>query len=224
MRFALMIVLAGTMSAAAADKPTASEQAAMDFVTKSGGKASLDPKLHADARVLAKFDAITDAVLIGMKKHTQIGGVETFDAFKCTNKGFAALKELPHLRKLVLEKPDLTAVGANSIGQCKELRYLAIVNAGLTDAQLASLKELTMLEHLTLSGNSKITDKGMVTVKGFDRLQVLYLAKTSITDDGLMELKVLDGLRTLNVGGTKVTPEAAEKFSDDMPNLRTVRQ
>jgi hypothetical protein len=64
----------------------------------------------------------------------------------------------------------------------------------------------------------------MQTVKGFERLQVLYLANTSIGDAGLAELKVLDGLRTLNVGNTKVTAEAADKFADDMPNLRTVRR
>jgi hypothetical protein len=224
MRFALVIVFAGTMTAIAADKPTAGEQAAMDFVTKSGGQASLDPKLPPEARVLAKFEAVSDAVLIGLKKHPTVGGVDTFDASRCTDKGFVALKELPHLRKLVLGKADLTPAGATAIGQCAELRYLALVNAGLTDAELASLNKLTMLEHLTLSGNPKITDKGMLTVKGFDRLQVLYLGNTSITDTGLIELKVLDGLRTLSVGGTKVTQEAAEKFADDMPNLRAVRQ
>jgi hypothetical protein len=48
------------------------------------------------------------------------------------------------------------------------------------------------------------------------------LSETSITDKGLAELKVLDGLRTLSVRGSKVTQEAAEKFPDDMPNLRKV--
>ena len=173
---------------------------------------------------MAKFEKVSDAVLVGLKKYPQVGGVSVFDLPRSTDKGFAALKELPHLRKLVLEKGDLTPAAVTAIGQCKELRHLGLVNTGLTDAGLGSLKNLTMLGHLTLSGNPKITDKGMLTVKEFDRLQVLYLSNTSITDEGLMELKVLDGLRTLNVGGSKVTQEAAEKFADDMPNLRTVRQ
>jgi hypothetical protein len=64
----------------------------------------------------------------------------------------------------------------------------------------------------------------MATVKTLERLQALYLGKTSITDKGLMELKTLDGLRVLSVVSTKVTGEAAEKFADEMPNLRQVRR
>jgi hypothetical protein len=232
MRLALTRTLIGTMIAmtalaalaGAADQPTAEEQAAIDYVTKLGGQASVDQKLPAEARVLAKFEAISDTVLVGLKKYPKVGGLDTFDASRCTDKGMAALKELPHLHKLVLSKVPLTPAGATALGRCKELRHLVVMNAGVTDAELASLSSLTMLEHLTLSGNPKITDKGMLTVKGFDRLRVLHLGNTSITDAGLMELKVLDGLRTLTVNGTKVTQDAAEKFADQMPNLRAVRQ
>jgi Leucine-rich repeat (LRR) protein len=224
MRVALLIVFVATMTAVAADTPTKDEKAAMDYVAKWGGKATLDARFSADARVMAKFDSVTDAVLIGLKKYPQIGGVDTFDATRCTDKGFAALKELPNLRKLVIGKATLTPAAVSSIGECKELRHLALLNSGLTDAELPSLKMLTMLDHLTLSGNTRIGDKGMSTVKGFDRLQALHLNDTSITDTGFMELKALDGLRSLGVGGTKVTDTAAEKFADEMPNLRVVRR
>jgi Leucine-rich repeat (LRR) protein len=180
--------------------------------------------LSADGRVLAKFEAVSNATLSSLKKFPQIGGIDALDASQCTAKGFANLKELPNLQKLVLGKSFLTPEGVAAIGQCKELKHLGLVNAGLSDAELESLKKLTLLEHLTLSGNPKITDKGMQTVKEFDRLKVLYLGNTSISDEGLMELKKLDGLRTLNVSGTKVTQDAAEKFVDQMPNLRTVRR
>jgi len=224
MRIALLLIFFSTMAVFAADTPTSEEKAAMDYVAKLGGKATLDPHFSADARVSAKFEAVSDAVLTGLKKYPRIGGVDALDAPRCTPKGFAALKELPNLHKLVLGKSYLTPDGATAIGQCTELRHLGLVNSLVTDAELESLKKLTMLEHLALSGNSKITDKGMQTVKGFERLQVLYLGNTSITDEGLIELKGLDGLRTLGVGGTKVTQEAAEKFADQMPNLRAVRR
>ncbi len=224
MRLAMLVIFFSALSAFAADTPTSEEKATMDYIAKLGGKAILDPHLPAEARVSAKFESATDAVLSGLKKHPHIGGVDAFDATRCTPKGFAALKELPNLRKLVLGKSYLTPDGATAIGQCTELRHLGLVNSLVTDAELESLIKLTMLEHLTLSGNPKITDKGMLTVKGFDRLQVLYLGNTSITDEGLMELKGLDGLRTLGVGGTKVSQEAAEKFADQMPNLRAVRR
>jgi Leucine-rich repeat (LRR) protein len=224
MRFALLIVLASTMTAIAADTPTAEEKTAMDFVARSGGKATLDPHLSTEARVSAKFEAVSDVILMALKKYPRIGGVDAFDATRCTDKGLAALKELPNLRKLVFGKANLSTEGVSAIGQCTELRHLALVNANLSDAELLNLNKHTMLEQLTLSNNPKITDKGMQTVKEFDRLRVLYLGNTSITDEGLMELKVLDGLRTLGVGGTKVTQDAAEKFADMMPNLRAVRR
>jgi hypothetical protein len=226
MRFTLSTLFGLAVSAAvfAADKPTAEEQKAIDAIEKAGGTATIDPKLHPDARVAAKFETVTDAVLLALKKLPQVGEIDAFDAEKCTEKGFASLKDLPHLRKLVLGKSNLNPAAVAAIGQCQDLRHLGLPDAGLTDAELAALKKLTLLEHLSLNGNPKITDKGMQTVKGFERLRSLYLANTGLTDRGLAELKGLDGLRTLNVVNTKVTADAAEKFADDMPNLRGVRR
>ena len=226
MRFALtaVLVFAATYAFGADDTPTAIEQKAIDAVTKTGGTAAINPKLAAQARVAARFETITDPTLVSLKKLPQVGEIDAFDAAKCTAKGLAALNELPHLRKLVLGKSELSTTAVNVIAQCKELRYLGLPDAGLTDAEIAGLKKLTLLEHLSLNGNPKITDKGMITVKGFERLQALYLGSTAITDKGLMELQGLDGLRTLNVANTKVTADAAEKFADEMPNLRGVRR
>lgn len=208
----------------AADTPTADEKQAIDLVTKSGGKATIDSKLPTDARVSAKFETATDATLIGLKKATHIGALDVFDATKCSDAGFAALKSLPHLRKLTLGKSVIGGPGATAIGQCKQLRSLYLAGSGLSDSELVGLKGLTLLESLDISDNPQVTDTGMATVKGLERLQVLYLGKTSITDKGLMALKPLDGLRTLNVVDTKVTNDGAEKFADEMPNLRAVRR
>jgi hypothetical protein len=202
----------------------ANEKDALAAVVAAGGKADTDPKLHPEARVVAKFEAATDATLLALKKLPQVGAVEVFDATRCTEKGFAALKELPHLRRLALGKSAMTAPRTAAIGQLKELRDLRLPESGLSDAELAALKGLTLLEQLDLSDNPQITDKGMVTVKQLSRLRLLSLPKTSIGDKGLMELKELDGLRSLHVGSTKVTADAAEKFADEMPNLRVVRR
>jgi hypothetical protein len=222
MRLALLSLFASVLTASAADTPTADERKTIDAIAKLGGKADIDAKLSADARVSAKFDGPSDAALAGLKKLPLVGAVEVFDASKCSDKGFAALKDLPHLHKLVVEKAELGALAAGAIGACKELRHLSLTSCGVDDADLAALKNLTRLEHLALAENPRITDRGMATVKGFDRLRVLYLSKTSISDKGLADLKPLDGLRTLSVRGTKVTSDAAEKFADEMPNLRKV--
>jgi hypothetical protein len=209
---------------ASAQTPTAGEKAVMTHVVQLDGKADVDPKLAAEARVVAEFETGTDALLAKLAKHPEIGGVKLQDATKCSDKGFAALKELPSLRKLVLGKATLTPAAATAIGQCKNLRYLGLVGCGVTDAEFAGMKDLTMLEHLALSENPQITDKTMAVVKGYSRLRVLYLNKTGITDKGLAELKPLDGLRTLSVKATRVTADAADKFVDEMPNLRSVGQ
>ena len=104
------------------------------------------------------------------------------------------------------------------------MRDLRLPGSGLSDAELASLKKLARLESLDVSENPRVTDKGLATVKTFDRLQALYLARTSVSDKGLAELKGLEGLRTLYLGGTRVTADAADKFAEDMPNLRVVRK
>jgi hypothetical protein len=221
--FALGLTVAA--SAQPANKsPTADEKKAIDLVVKAGGKAEIDPKLSSDARVSAKFESATDAVLAGLKKAPQIGAVDVFDATKCTDAGFAQLKQLPHLRKLTLGKSAVNGPSAAAIAQCRELRVLYLAESGLSDSELAALKKLTFLESLDISDNPQITDGGTATLKALERLQVLNLSKTGLTDKGLMELKPLDGLRSLQVVGTKVTAEAAEKFADEMPNLRVVRR
>lgn len=229
MRATLAAVFAlGLLATAAAQpadrKPTADEQKAIDAVAKAGGKAEIDPKLPAAARVSAKFESAADATLLKLKSLPQIGALDVFDATKCTGAGFAALKGLPNLRKLTLGQSKVTLACTTAIGQCKELRLLYLAGAGLSDTELAALKPLALLESLDVSDNPQVTDKAAATVIAFERLRVLNLSKTGVTDKGLMELKPLDGLRSLSVVGTKVTADAAEKFADEMPNLRAVRR
>ena len=219
-----LICYSGSVSARAPDTPTADEKKAIDLVVRAGGKAVIDPKLPAAARVSAKFESATDGTLANLKKAPQIGAIDVFDATRCTDKGFLALKELPELRKLSLGKSHMTPPRVAAIGQCAELRSLYLAGSGLSDAELAGLKALALLESLDISDNAQITDAATATLKTLDRLQALYLGKTGLTDKGLMELKGLDGLRALNVVGTKVTGDAAEKFADEMPNLRVVRR
>jgi hypothetical protein len=229
MRFVLTLVLvSGLISAAfaqpASKVPTEDERKAIDLVVKAGGTAEIDPTLPDSARVSAKFEAIADVGLLSLKKAPQIGSLDVFDATRCTDKGFAALKELAQLRRLTFGKSNMTSASTKAIGQCVEIRRLYLASSGLSDLELENLKPLTHLILLDISDNQQITDKGMATVKTFEWLQALYLGKTGITDKGLMELKGLDGLRSLNVVSTKVTADAAEKFADEMPNLRAVRR
>jgi hypothetical protein len=230
MRTALTLVLLVVVIAAAraADEgPTPDEKKTIDALAAQVKTATVDPGLPAAARVAVRFDAATNAQLAALKKYPNVGAVAVLDAGRLTEAGYAALKDLPHLRKLVLSSGAAADKTLAAVADCKHLRALAVVNdprlPGVSDAGLASLQRLTRLESLDLSGNARVTDKGMAVVKSLERLEFLYLAETAITDKGLFELKPLDGLRTLNVAGTKVTSAGAEKFLDEMPNLRVVR-
>jgi hypothetical protein len=208
----------------AQDQATPAEQAALRSVQLMKGAGGLDPALAPAARVSVKFPAAGDAALITLAKHKEVGAIQVLDATACTAKGFAALKALPHLRKLVLNRSGVTDKELAEIAGCSQLRALVIPEAQVTDAGVAAVEKLTRLESLDLSDNPRLTDKAAAHVKTLLRLENLFLNKTGLTDKGLAELKTLEGLRDLTVAGTKVTAKAAEAFADEMPNLRVVRR
>lgn len=220
----LVFGIYSTLLAAQDDPPTANEQKAISAIESGKGTAGIDPTLHKDARVAAKFEEVTDATLISLARYPQVGSIQAFDSRKCTPKGFAALKRLPHLRRLELNQSGVTDRGLAEISGCKELRRLVIPESTVTDAGMASIAKLTRLEYLDVSANEKIGDRSMLAVRKLERLEFLFLNRTSIGDRGLEQLKPLEGLRSLNVALTKVTDDAAMKFVDEMPNLRAVRR
>src|SRR5437868_11040690 len=134
------------------ETPAADERKTIDALAKLGWQGTVDPNLHPDARVAVKLVApAVSANLTALKKYPNVGAVTVFDASKVTDTGYAALKELPRLRKLVLNKPHATAPAFAAIAACGQLRTLALVDGGLSDADLAGLKKLTRLESLDLS-------------------------------------------------------------------------
>src|SRR5438477_5542440 len=81
-RIAFMLILGFGLVAgvrAADDAPTPDEQKTIDAITKLGGKATIDPKLHTEARVAVKVMAPTDRVLTELKKHPQVGALDLAD-------------------------------------------------------------------------------------------------------------------------------------------------
>lgn len=229
MRIAFAIIIGLSLASVltirgADDTPNDSERKAIAALKFLKAKTSIDTNLHPEARIAVKFDTANDAALVALAKHPEIGSIQALDGTLCTTKGFTSLHGLPHLRRLVLNKSGVTDKGLNAIVGCKEICELVIPESTVTDAGLSDLTKLTRLEALDLSDAVKITDKGMAIIKTLERLETLHLNKTSITDKGLLELKPLEGLRALSVGGTKVTQAAAEKFPDEMPNLRVVRR
>src|SRR5262249_43342033 len=153
LRFTLAVTFACALTAIAAAQPlnktpTDDEKKAIELVKQSNGKAEIDSKLPAAGRVVAKFDSATDLTFSGLKKAQPIGRLEVLDATRCTDAGFKALKDLPNLRKLSFGKSEMSLPRTTSLAQLKELRFLNLRESGLTDAELAPLKKLALLETL----------------------------------------------------------------------------
>jgi len=209
---------------ATAQEPTDGERAAIKSVGLAKGQAGIDPTLAPGARVSVKFLAAGDAALLTLAKHKEVGEIQIVDATACTSRGFAALKALPNLRRLKLNRSGVTDKELVEIATLAQLRVLIIPESQVTDKGAAELEKMTRLETLDLSDNPRLTDKSMAHVKTLLRLENLFLNKTGLTDKGLAELKPLEGLRDMTVAGSKVTAKAAEAFADEMPNLRQVRR
>ena len=64
---------------------------------------------------------------------------------------------------------------------------------------------------------TKITDAGLVHLKGLTELQKLNLSRSNITDAGLVHLKGLTGLVALDVGNTKITDAGIAELKKALP-------
>lgn len=218
--FAVLILVTAT----AAQEPTPGEQTAIKTAQVHKGLTGIDPTLAPGARVAVKFTAAGDTALVALAKHKEVGEIQIVDATACTARGFAALKTLPNLRRLKLNRSGVSDKELAEIATLKELRVLIIPESQVTDKGAADLEKLTRLETLDLSDNRQLTDKAMAHVKTLLRLENLFLTKTGLTDKGLGELKTLEALRDMTAAGTKVTAKAAEEFAEEMPNLRQLRR
>jgi len=191
-------------------------------VARLGGKAEADPALPAEARVVARFETLTDAALGKLCKYPQLGAIEAVDAGKCTEKGFADLRELPALRRLVLGKATASDKALAEIGRMRSLEVLYLGESKVTDAGLAHLKKLADLKVLDLY-DTRVTDKGVAHLKALPGLEELNLSGTKVTDAGLAGLKGMSKLKVLKLNRTAVTPKGVSDLEAALPKL-TVRQ
>ncbi len=103
-----------------------------------------------------------------------------------------------------------------------QLRILNLRNAGVTDAQLASLRDFENLTQLRLELNP-ITDAGLGALSGLRRLESLNLYGTRVTNAGLASLGSLPRLREVFVWQTQITPSAIAEFRRAHAQVKVVQ-
>jgi hypothetical protein len=110
---------------------------------------------------------------------------------------------------LILDGSEYSDADLKKIEGKTELAALWFRNTRMTDRGLQSLKKLPNLHYVFLDGN-QITDAGLEHLKALTQLQGLSLDATKITDAGLAKLKGLNRLRHLSLAGTPITDAGLE--------------
>jgi internalin A len=159
---------------------------------------------------------VTDAGLEGVKALTALQGLTLPETI--TDAGFVHLAGLTELQDLgMYNLKGLKGPGLVHLKKLSKLMALDLTTTGVTDAGLASLREVTQLQSLRLP--PAITDAGLVHIAGLRHLTNLELYDTQITDAGLVQLKGSSDLQSLSLSSTKVT-DAGLVHLEGLSNLR----
>jgi hypothetical protein len=125
-----------------------------------------------------------------------------------------------HLHDLGLSGTAVTDAGLLHLaGLKRSLRYLFLASKGITDMGLPSLQGFDRLEMLHLGG-SRVTDAGLGHLAMLPALEWLSLNDTGVTDTGINELKALPRLSTLELERTAVTPAGIQALRQANPRLQ----
>jgi hypothetical protein len=114
------------------------------------------------------------------------------------------LKHLAKVDYLNLYQSGLNDDGVRLFEHFPNLKRVPMGMTKVTDAGLVHLKGLTHLEYVGLRGD-KVTDAGLVHLRGLTNLTGLYLSETSVTDAGLVHLKDMIRMETLYLAQTAIT-------------------
>ena len=181
-----------------------------------GGKENagntVDPSIGADEQLVTDSGGEKSAPS-NPKAKVDEPPVQTVDASPA---GEAALPSPPEKPQAKVDEPPVQTDDVDPVVSLKELGAqigqddqgrvveLYLSSTKITDAGLVNLKGLSNLQYLGLD-NTKITDAGLVNLKGLTELRRLNLVDAKVTDAGLVNLKELTNLTSLNLNGTEVT-------------------
>ena len=125
----------------------------------------------------------------------------------------AAVNKDPFAQRLELGGTLIGNGALRSVLKLGALRILGIENCtNINDAGLGLLTALPNLQHLNVSGNRNITDKGIAALSQM-RLLSLLVGHTSVTDDGVSNLRRLRSLEYLDISDNRITDKGIRLIS-----------
>ena len=105
-----------------------------------------------------------------------------------TDAGLADVARLGNVVELNLRDTKITSAGLVHLKGLAKLKRLHLERTNVSDEGVANLTKLTTLEYLNLYG-TKITDKSLDHLAGLKKLRQLYVWQTDVTDAGIAKLK-----------------------------------
>ena len=124
------------------------------------------------------------------------------DCKTIVDKDFAGIGDLANLIAFSARQVPIGDEGVGQVARQRNLKWLYLTSTKVTDAVLPAIGGLTRLNELTLAGHPKITDAGLVHLRGLMELRALWLNNSSITGAGLKHLQNLPMLLSLGLPAT----------------------
>ena len=112
------------------------EQKVLEVILRmpGNGTALLDEKATGKARMIAKFDRLSDLDLTKLKGCPLIVELEVIDASRCTDRGMDLIRSLPNLERLTLQKPAITDKGMIAFKSMPRLKSLYFAESRITES------------------------------------------------------------------------------------------
>ncbi len=171
--------------------------------------------------ILLAHSLITDADLAGIESIDSLERLTVFGCVNVTDRSFARLKNLPHLKVLNAAPSNITDVGVENLKGLKGLWFLSLNGTKVTDVGLKHLIDNSKIAVLYLNG-TKITDEGLVFLEQMKDMHSLDLGATAVTDAGLAHLGHMSKLNQLHLSGSAVTDAGMEHVSR-LSNISSLR-
>lgn len=97
----------------------------------------------------------------GLRHLSELEGLDIYleDCRVCDEGAASSLPYMTRMRRLSLEKTDVTDEGLEGIGACRRLEYLRLSDTGITDITLDRIAELPNLESLSVDGTGVSRDR-----------------------------------------------------------------
>jgi Leucine-rich repeat (LRR) protein len=125
-----------------------------------------------------------------------------------TDAGLEVVARLTGLTELFFDSTLVTDSGLRSLRSLRRLESLSLSTTDVGDAGLEALRGLTEIRYLNLGKDpgfesEKITEAGLVLLKGFRKLEKLALTGFNLGNGGLAQLRGVPRLTWLNLTGAK---------------------